>query len=906
MLRVRLLVGAAAAFWAISVAHAQDGARREEGAQEQPAPAPTMTKGPELVEAVAPVYPPAALEAGLEAAVTVRIHIDDTGTVTQVDVVQPVGNGFDEAAAEAAQQYVFAPAEFDGKPGPIIVETTIHFTIQQEEEPEPEPEPPAPAGDAAPDPRSVGPPSHGGDFRKPVTVSGEAVERGSRRRLSGVIVSLGELGIDAVTDEQGKFYFHGVPPGEYRVIAVEDRYDRLERSLAITARGERVEVRLWMRAKGGNPYETIVEGEREVLEVTRRTLDRRQLTSVPGTFGDPLRVIQALPGMAQSPFNTGLLLVRGSNPDDSAIFLDGHRVPILFHFLGGPSILSAEFLETIDLYPGGYPSRFGRVLGGVLTVETRPAKSDGVHGQADVDFFDAGGYVRFPIGERASLAIAGRRSYIDTFLPYFLPEQGPGSQLVVVPVYYDYQLRFDYDLGKDGTASLFWLQSSDDLDVLSKDPEEEQSLDIGAAIGFSRLIATYRRPIGGGLRLTMSPVFGRDRVQFRGAQADMSQDFTSADIVQDTVGYRMRLDGRVSPQVVIDTGIDIESRVTRYDLLAPLFADFAPVGDQVDVPPEDYEQVIDFLAYGVHADIGWDATDALRLVPGVRFDGYWLAGQKRQTIDPRLVARYRIDQAWLAKGYVGLFHQPPQPEALDSFVGNPDLQLEHSLHVGLGGEWTPRKHWKIDAEVYYLDRYNQVAFTLDREIREDPVTGRVIADPLWLVNSAVSHTMGFELMIKREVTRNLYGWLAYTLSRSRNRAAPDEPETPTFFDQRHVLNAVASYRFDSGWEVGGRLRFATGRPFTPNTDGTFNGDETDYEPLRGTLLSGRLPVFHQIDVRVEKTWVFDYFTIGAYLDIQNLLNIENVEGANYDYRFRKEAPVTSVPFLPTLGVRGQW
>ncbi|HWN70507.1 MAG TPA: TonB-dependent receptor [Haliangium sp.] len=913
MLRERLLIGVAATLLGTSgvgVAHAQDGARREEGTQQVPAPAPTLTKAPELIEAVAPVYPPAALEAGLAAAVTVRIHIDATGTVTQVDVVTPVGNGFDEAAVEAAQQYVFAPAEWDGKPGPIIVETTIHFTIQQQEEPEPEPEPPPGPGDGtsgpASDPAAQGPPAHGGDFRKPITVSGEAVERGSRRRLSGIIVSLAELGMDAVTDDDGKFYFHGVPPGEYRVLAVDDRYDRLERKLAITAKGERVEIRLWMRAKGGNPYETIVEGEREVLEVTRRTLDRRQLTSVPGTFGDPLRVIQALPGMAQSPFNTGLLLIRGSNPDDSAIFIDGHRVPLIFHFLAGPSILNPEFIDSIDLYPGGYPARFGRVLGGVVTVETRPSKSDGVHGSADVDILDSGAYVRFPVGKNASLSLAGRRSYLDFVLEAFLPEQGPGAQLVVVPVYYDYQLRFDYDFGAEGTASVFFLQSRDTLDVLSKDPDAEQSLDISTSIGFSRLIGTYRRPIGGGLRLTMSPVFGRDRVSFSGGQADTTGDFTSADIIQDTLGYRMRLDGRISPLVVLDAGIDIESRVTRYDLRVPLFSDFAPVGDQVDVPPEDYEQTVDFFAYGLHADVGWDATDELRIVPGLRFDGYWLAGARRSTIDPRLVARYRIDDAWLAKGYVGLFHQPPQPETVDSFVGNPELELEHALHVGLGGEWTPRKHWKVDAEVYYVDRYNQVAFTEEREVREDPRTGEVIVDPLWLVNSATGNTMGFELLVKREVTRNLYGWLAYTLSRTVNRTAPDEPETPNFTDQRHVLNAVASYRLDSGWEIGGRLRFFTSRPITPLLDGTFNGDETEYDPLPGPMLSDRRRPSHQVDVRVEKTWVFDYFTIGAYLDIQNLYNAKNIEGVQYDYRFREQAAVTSVPFLPTLGVRGQW
>ena len=906
MSRKRLLIGAVAALLATSVAHAQDGARREQGTQQVPAPAPTLTQAPTLLEAVAPVYPTAALEAGIEAAVTVRIHIDDAGTVTQVDVVAPVGNGFDEAAVEAAEQYVFAPAEWDGVPGPIIVETTIHFTIEQREEPEPEPPPPPSESDAETDPAAQGPPAHGGDFRQPITVSGEAVERGSRRRLVGIIVSLAELGMDAVTDDEGKFYFHGVPPGEYRVLAVDDRYDRLERKLAITARGERVEVRLWMRAKGGNPYETIVEGEREVLEVTRRTLDRRQLTSVPGTFGDPLRVIQALPGMAQSPFNTGFLLIRGSNPDDSAIFIDGHRVPLIFHFLAGPSIINPEFIDSIDLYPGGYPARFGRVVGGVVTVETRPSKSDGVHGSADIDILDAGAYVRFPVTDKASLAIAGRRSYLDFVLEAFLPEQGPGAQLIVAPVYYDYQLRFDYNLDEHGTASVFWLQSSDTLDVLSRDPDAESSLDIGTSIGFSRLIATYRRPIGGGLRLTMSPVFGRDRVTFSGGQADTTGDFTNVDIIQDTLGYRMRLDGRINSLLVLDVGVDIDSRVTRYDLRVPLPTDFAPVGGQVDVPPQDLEQTIDFLGYGLHADLGWDATDALRIVPGVRFDSYWLAGARRTTLDPRLALRYRFDDAWLAKGYVGLFHQPPQPEAMSSLVGNPALQLEHAMHVGLGGEWTPRKHWKVDAEVYYVDRHNQVAFTEEREVYEDPRTGEVIVDPLWLVNSATSNTMGFELLIKREVTRNLYGWLAYTLSRTRNRTAPGEPETASFTDQRHVLNAVASYRLGSGWELGGRLRYFTSRPITPLIDGTFNGDETEYEPLPGAELSVRRRPSHQVDVRVEKTWVFDYFTIGAYLDIQNLYNAKNIEGVQYDYRYRQQSPVTSVPFLPTLGLRGQW
>src|SRR5262245_42512419 len=126
----------------------------------------TVTKPPRLVQALAPDYPPDALAAGKEAKVKVRIHIDDAGLVTSVAVVERVGDGFDEAAAAAAQQYVFEPAEIDGKPAGITVETTINFVIERREEPEPPPPPTV----------RTGPPNHAGAIDAPVTLEGEAIE----------------------------------------------------------------------------------------------------------------------------------------------------------------------------------------------------------------------------------------------------------------------------------------------------------------------------------------------------------------------------------------------------------------------------------------------------------------------------------------------------------------------------------------------------------------------------------------------------------------------------------------------------------------------------------------------------------------------------------------------------------
>jgi TonB family protein len=209
---------------------------------EAPPPAtPTgvVTRPPKLLQAVAPDYPPAALAAGKAADVKVRIKIDASGLVTAVDVIEKVGEGFDEAAVAAALQYVFEPAEIDGKPGPITVETVIHFVIETQEEPEP----PLPSPSTTTPPPDTGPPNHAGNALLPVTIEGVVVERGTRRKLAGVIVSIAELGLDAVTGEDGSFYFHGVAPGKYKMLAVDAKFDRLERPIDIAKR-ETLEVRL--------------------------------------------------------------------------------------------------------------------------------------------------------------------------------------------------------------------------------------------------------------------------------------------------------------------------------------------------------------------------------------------------------------------------------------------------------------------------------------------------------------------------------------------------------------------------------------------------------------------------------------------------------------------------------------
>ncbi len=853
----------------------------------------TITKPPKLIQAVAPEYPPAALDAGKTAKVKVRIHIDATGVVTSVDVLEPVGDGFDEAAVAAAMQYVFEPAEVDGKPGAIAVETTIGFVI--EEKPVEEPPPPVHKSDD----QAVGPPNHGGWMTDPITLEGVALERGTRKKLSGVIVSIVELGLDAVTGEDGTFYFHGIDPGRYQLLAVDPKYDRFERPIIIE-KGDKLEARLWMRPRGGNPYETVVEGEREQFEVTKRTLQRPQFTSVPGTFGDPIRVIQTLPGLQRPPFGLGLLLVRGSNPDDTGIFVDGHEVPSLFHFLGGPSIFNAEMLESIELYPGGFPGRFGRHHGGVVALETRPTKSDGIHGAAKVDLIDSGAYLRMPITKDVSMAVAGRRSYIDLILPLFLPEPTAGSQRIVTPVYYDYQGRIDWDLKREGRLSVFAIGSSDTLHVFQKDADAQTSANLDTAVSFFRVIGTYQRMLGGDLKLTLSPSWGTDRVTFAGAQAAGAGPFTSLTVENKALSYRMRVNGKLRPKVGIDTGIDLLSRITQFAALVPV-DDNLISNEGIDIEPSQLFRGSQTLGIGAYVDVGIDVTPFLKLVPSLRVDGYLLDGHERGSIDPRIVSRYQLTSTFTAKAYVGRFSQPPQPEALDARFGNPDIQLEHGYHYGLGYEWKPDRMWSLDSEVYYVDRRNVVVFTPDVIMNEDGTF-----EPVNFRNTARRASYGLEAILKREISDRAFGWISYTFSRARQTNRSGENWYATSFDQPHVMNAVASYKPGAGFELGARFQLASGRPEARVIGATFDADCGCYDSVTAGPRSTRVPTFMQLDVRIEKTWLFQLWSLGAFLDIINVTNRKNSEGTDYDYRFRESTPVTSFPFLPTIGVRGTW
>jgi hypothetical protein len=142
-------------------------------------------------------------------------------------------------------------------------------------------------------------------------------------------------------------------------------------------------------------------------------------------------------------------------------------------------------------------------------------------------------------------------------------------------------------------------------------------------------------------------------------------------------------------------------------------------------------------------------------------------------------------------------------------------------------------------------------------------------------------------MIRRPPTARLHGWLSYTLSRAE-RAFEGGVIAPADWDQRHVLNIVGGYRWGR-MTFGGRYHLHTGRPV--KVAGTA---PPEYE---------RLPPFQQFDVRVDRRFVMDRFTMEVYLELVNLTLTRQVVGLRRTAEGLEQDGFRIV--LPSLGVRAE-
>ena len=173
-------------------------------------------------------------------------------------------------------------------------------------------------------------------------------------------------------------------------------------------------------------------------------------------------------------------------------------------------------------------------------------------------------------------------------------------------------------------------------------------------------------------------------------------------------------------------------------------------------------------------------------------------------------------------------------------------------------------------------------------------------------NGGRGRVIGLEVVARRELAAGFVAWIAYTLSRSERLDSGQTDWRLFDYDQTHILAAVAAYDLPRHWRIASRFRYVSGNPQTPVLGSVFNSVTDAYDPVFGKVNSARQPPFLQLDVRLDKQWVFDRWLLDAYVDLQNATNHTNPEGIAYNYDYTQSKVSQGLPILPFLGLRAEF
>jgi outer membrane receptor protein involved in Fe transport len=297
------------------------------------------------------------------------------------------------------------------------------------------------------------------------------------------------------------------------------------------------------------------------------------------------------------------------------------------------------------------------------------------------------------------------------------------------------------------------------------------------------------------------------------------------------------------------------------------------------------------------AEAEWRPWSSLLLVPGLRFDYSSRLGEV--WAEPRLAIRQNLSNRLVAKAGVGLFHQEPDFGEDYPGFGNPALTAEKAWHYSGGIEWRIVDGLSLDTTLFYKRLYDLVSPTRAVTFESG------VVQPLIYDNGGRGRVMGAELLLRRDFGERLSGWIAYTFSRAERLDSGAEAWRLFDFDQTHILTAIGSFRLSRRWTLGSRFRYVSGNPRTPIVGSVVNVSADRYEPQFGPVNSARNPAFHQLDVRIDRRWVFNRWVLDAYLDVQNIYNHKSPEGLSYSYDYRMSTPQGGLPVLTIFGVRAE-
>ena len=624
----------------------------------------------------------------------------------------------------------------------------------------------------------------------------------------------------------------------------------------------------------------VVTVERNPDKVGKTVWQGEELRTVAGALGDPVRALQSLPGIVVGDDGSAGPAIRGTRPADNAYYVDGLPVSYLFHVGDAVSVLHPSLVKDFELYSSGFGARYGDVTGGVLDVGLRRPRTDHFGGTLDASLLGANVLLEGPVSENQSFYVGANRSFID-LLVKSAKDTNTGVT-VEIPRYSDYQAKYLWTLDSANTLSFSATGAADHISlsvpssstVAQQDPILTGSLAQDTSYGTQALV--WAADLGGGYDNNLA--LGHTRSLDTSVLAAAGRVSTD-----DNAGFvREQLRASLTDDHSVLVGADYRHANLGIDLNLsnPLCTEFDPQCDYTSAAKVQLHRELVVNGWDSYLEDRWRIVSPFTLVLGLRHnaDEYL----DRAYTEPRLGAEWTLPDDLLLTAGWGRYNQQPDAQQIAPVIGNAHLdhlRATHSL-LGLAGKVGGGWSWKVEG--YYKSLTNLVT--------SDPVQN--------YVNGGSGTARGLELLIRKDTSGRWSGWLAVSLARSELQDDITGQRFPFEYDQPVNVTLVSNYKVSEQWLLGFRWAYHSGNLDTPIV-GTGTYPDGRLRPLYGATDSERLPPYHRLDLRLEKTVspTFKY-----YLSVINAYNRQNISGYQYSGNYSTRTPVDQLGFLLYGGI----
>lgn len=734
------------------------------------------------------------------------------------------------------------------------------------------------------------------------TVEGVVYVKGERVPVEGAAVFVEEYPNmpPAITDAKGRFEINLPEASEYNLIAVMIGYAKPAPTVvALEPSTPKVAVSIYLTPEG-KLNEIVVNADRNPNRAGKVVISGEELYDIPGAYGDPLKAIFALPGIATGGGGgggSGYPAIRGSSTEDNIFYIDFMPVGYIFHFGGIYSVVHHDLVDDFNLYLSSVPAEFESRIGGVIDINLREPRTDRWGAKASLSLYTADILVEGPVTENQSFLFTARRSYFDYLYDILMDnldeetkeEMFNGVSFSQFPRFSDYTGKYVWDVNAQNRLSVIALGASDETSFFVEEENENIANDpvFAGDYLFATSFDTQGVTLDSAIGQNMKNTFGVNHrvlgVEFvLGGFGNVMMDNEAGQI-------RERLAIEAGPHNLL-FGIDYEqykvdiTMAGQFDTASEFDPDFDISGAEYRELVETYEgETVVF-----YAQDRWKVTDKITLVPGTQyFNGL---DEKRSALMPRAAVEYDVDKTLLLTFAWGQYVQYPQGLEFVDVWGNPDLDLLRSEHYTVGVDKKFDSRWRVKAEAYYK--------TFD----DLPVPH----DTLNYVSEGSGKAWGAELLLKKQANGSpTSGWLSVAYAETeRTNDLTGETIWPSF-DHPWIVNLVAKYETDFKWTFSARWRYQSGSPYTPVT-GSYVTDDDRRRPIYAEANSERLPAYHQLDLRADRDYLYNNWKLGIFVELLNAYNQENVTGYDYNEEYTEKTPVTGLPIFPSIGFKAEF